>query len=75
MAWMIRKIMKPRKSVGAQLFANPTIQLGDIVQINYKDSEGNDQVALDNSRFVVYNIEYTRDSEGPAMTAYLSEVV
>ena len=74
MAWMIRKIMVPRKSVGAQIFANPTLQLGDVVQITYKDSGGNDQLASDSSRFVVYNIEYTRDAEGPAMTAYLSEV-
>jgi hypothetical protein len=26
------------------------------------------------TRFVVYNIEYTRSTEGPNMTLYLSEV-
>jgi len=74
MAWMIRKIMKPRKSIGAQIFVNPTIQLGDIVNISYKDSNGNNQVADESSRFVVYNIEYSKDNSGPSMTVYLSEV-
>jgi len=73
MAWMIRKIMKPRKSLGVQIFANPTIQLGDIVNISYKDKLGNDEVAKENSRFVVYNIEYAKDNSGPSMTLYLSE--
>ena len=27
------------------------------------------------SRFVVYNIEFTRNSDGPDMTLFLSEVV
>ncbi len=75
MAWMIRKIMRPRKSVGVDLFANPTVQLGDIVSINYKDSNGNDEVASEDSRFVVYNIEYSRSVDGPSMTVYLSEVI
>jgi hypothetical protein len=26
-------------------------------------------------RFVVYNIEYTRENNGPSMTVFLSEVV
>jgi hypothetical protein len=65
--------MKPRKSLGVQIFANPTIQLGDIVNISYKDKLGNDEVAKENSRFVVYNIEYAKDNSGPSMTLYLSE--
>lgn len=74
MTWMISKIMRPRKSIGAQVFANPIIQLGDILEIEYKDSNGNNEIADASSRFVVYNIEYTRDSEGPSMNLYLSEV-
>jgi hypothetical protein len=56
------------------MFSIPTLQLGDIVTLNYKDSTGLDLVASDTSRFVVYNIEYSRDSDGPNMTTYLSEV-
>lgn len=74
MTWMISKIMRPRKSIGVQVFSNPAIQLGDILQIEYKDSSGANQVADAASRFVVYNIEYTRDAEGPSMNLYLSEV-
>jgi hypothetical protein len=74
MSWVIKKIMKPRKSVGIKIFANPMIQLGDIVNLNYVDNDI-DMVAPSKSRFVVYNIEYKRGQDGPDMTVFLSEVV
>lgn len=74
MSWVIKKIMKPRKSVGIRIFANPMIQLGDIVNLNYVDNDI-DMVAASTSRFVVYNIEYQRDQDGPEMKIFLSEVV
>jgi hypothetical protein len=74
MKWIIEKLMKPKKSVGLNIFAIPTIQLGDIVTVDYKDNNNVDMVASDTSRFVVYNIEYSRGSDGPSMTLYLSEV-
>lgn len=74
MSWMIAKIMKPRRSVGLNVFAMPTLQLGDIVEINYKDSENINQVADEGSRFVVYQIEYSKTSAGPEMSVFLSEV-
>jgi hypothetical protein len=74
MGWIINKIMHPKKSIGVNLFSIPTLQLGDIVTINYKDSTGLELVASDTTRFVVYNIEYTRGNDGPNMTVYLSEV-
>jgi len=74
MGWVIKKVMKPRRSVGVKIFANPMIQLGDIVNINYVDNDIN-MVAPVESRFVVYNIEYAREQDGPQMTVFLSEVV
>ena len=74
MGWMVSKIMKPRLSVGVKIFSNPMIQLGDIVNIMYKDSDGNDIIAPESSRFIVYNIQQERDESGPSMTLYLSEV-
>jgi hypothetical protein len=74
MGWMISKIMKPRLAVGVKVFSNPMIQLGDIVNISYKDTDGVDIIASDSSRFIVYNIQHERDSSGPTMTIYLSEV-
>lgn len=74
MAWIISKIMKPRKSVGLRIFSTPTIQLGDIVNIEYKDENGVNQIAPSTTRFVVYNIEYAKTAEGPEMTIHLSEV-
>lgn len=75
MEWLISKVAKPRMSIGAKIFPDTTIQLGDIVSIDYKDSLNNDIVIESSKRFVVYNIEYSRSSTGPDMTIYLSEVV
>jgi hypothetical protein len=74
MKWLIEKIAKPRKSVGVKIFAIPTIQLGDIVTLDYEE-KGTNMVSSPSSRFVVYNIDYTKNVEGPEMTVFLSEVV
>jgi hypothetical protein len=74
MGWIINKIMDPKKSIGVNIFAIPTLQLGDIVTIDYKNNEGLDLVAKESDRFVIYNIEYSRGISGPSMTVYLSEV-
>lgn len=73
MKWLLSKITKPRKSVGIKLFAMPTIQLGDIVSINYKQG-GLDIVSSPSQRYIVYNIQYEKSLNGPSMTVYLSEV-
>jgi hypothetical protein len=74
MGWIINKVMVPKKSIGVNMFSIPTLQLGDIVTVNYQDSNGLDLVATNSERFVVYNIEYSRNNSGPSMTIYLSEV-
>jgi hypothetical protein len=74
MSWLVNKITKPRKSVGVKIFANPMIQLGDIVSLDYTENNL-DRVAPITSRFVVYNIEYSKTVEGPEMSVYLSEVL
>ena len=73
MGWISKKILKPRRSVGVEVFPNATIQLGDIVTIDYQ-SETFSDVTSSTTRFVVYNIEYSRSVSGPKMTIYLSEV-
>ncbi len=75
MGWIISKIMKPRKAVGMKIFSMPTIQLGDIVRIKYTAKSDFDQVSPADSRFVVYSTEFSRESNGPEMTVYLSEVI
>lgn len=74
MSWMIKKVIRPRKAVGLEIFATPTLQLGDIIQIDYKDSDGLDVIAPETKNFVVYNIEYSKDVSGPRMTVHVSEV-
>lgn len=74
MGWMISKIMKPRRSIGAKIFGMPVLQLGDIVNINYKDENNINQITDSSARFVIYQIDYAGSPEGPDMTVFLSEV-
>ena len=74
MAWIINKLMTPKKSVGLELFATPILQLGDIVSIDYKNSDNVNMISSTDERFIIYNIEYRRSNAGPEMTIYLSEV-
>ena len=74
MDWLVRKIMKPRKSVGISVFGMPTLQLGDIVKIDYESSSGFSEISDPDQRFVVYNIEYTRSLEDVGMNVFLTEV-
>jgi len=72
---LTEKIMKPRKSVGVEVFGLPILQLGDIVQVEYKNEQGVEEISPENSRFVVYYIDYDRKNSGTTMNAYLSEVI
>jgi hypothetical protein len=72
MGWLSTKIMKPRKSIGVDIFAMPILQLGDIVQVDYS-SEDVYQVSP-SDRFVVYQIDYSKTVDGPVMKIFLSEV-
>jgi hypothetical protein len=74
MGWLLSKVTSPRKAIGIDLFGMPTIQLGDIVEVDYTNKDSN-EVVSSSSRFVVYNIEYSKSVEGPSMTVYLSEVM
>jgi hypothetical protein len=74
LGWIIEKNIRPRKSVGLNIFSMPTLQLGDIVNIYYKDKDGIDMIDSESKKYVVYNINYKRSSAGPAMSVYLSEV-
>jgi len=74
MGWMINKMLRPRKNIGVKIFSNPTIQLGDLVNIKYKDSTGTDIIASEEKRFVVYHMDYVKNYDGSEMTVYMSEV-
>jgi hypothetical protein len=74
LGWIIEKNIRPRKSVGLNIFSMPTLQLGDLVNINYKDADGIDLVSPESTNYVVYNISYSKSVGGPEMTVYLSEV-
>ncbi len=73
MGWLADKALRNRLQVGIEIFNNPLVQLGDVININY--SLGGVEKVIDSSvKFVVYNVEYTRGVDGPSMTVYASEV-
>jgi hypothetical protein len=74
MKWMVEKTAKPRRSMGVKIFSIPTIQLGDIVSVDYVEN-GISMASNPTNRFVVYNIDFSRNSNGPEMTLFLSEVI
>jgi hypothetical protein len=75
MSWVMSKVSKERLAVGVDIFPNPMIQLGDIVNIYYKDSDGTDRILPETIQFVVYSISYTKNSgDSSSMMLYLSEV-
>ena len=55
------------------MFATPTLQLGDIVNIDYNENSI-DKLGDISKRYVVYNIQYSKGPDGPDMTVFLSEV-
>jgi hypothetical protein len=74
--WVVDKVSVPKKAVGLNTFATTNMQLGDIVNIDYKDEQGEgiDIISPDTKRFVIYNMEYQKDSSGLSTTLYLVEV-
>lgn len=73
MQWIVDKIMKPKKAIGVKIFANPLIQLGDIVTIDYE--QDGVPIVPTTTKFVVYHTKFDRSKDGPSMTLYLSEVI
>lgn len=74
MDWIIKRVIYPKLTVGINTFATPHIQLGDIVEVNYKSDAGVDIIAPETTRFVVYNIESSKSNEQYTNTVYLAEV-
>jgi hypothetical protein len=72
--WTMGKVSVPKTLVGINTFATQNLQLGDIIQINYKNNEGLNIISDENKRFVVYNIEYNKSNSEESMTMYLAEV-
>lgn len=74
MAWVTDRLTTPKLSVGLDIFGMPTLQIGDLVHIDYSADDVN-AITDPSKRFVVYSIDYARGREGIKMTAYVSEVV
>ena len=74
--WIIDKVSVPKKAIGINTFATTNLQLGDIVNINYKDAQGQgiNIISPETSRFIIYNMEYKKDASGLSTTIYLIEV-
>lgn len=71
--WIMDKVSQPRLLVGIESFATFNYQLGDLVSINYKNTEGLDILAPENKKFIIYNVEHSKDQQGEKTTVYLVE--
>jgi hypothetical protein len=74
MRWLTERIMRPRKSVGVEVFGLPILQLGDLVELDYASPNGFNEISLRESKFVIYNMEYSKRFDGLQIRVYLSEV-
>lgn len=74
MGWIMGKMIYPRKTIGVNTFATSNVQLGDIVQIQYTNNDGINVIDDPSKRYVVYNIEYQKQSPDLTMTMHLAEV-
>jgi len=72
--WILEKTMEPKQLVGVDIFSIPILQLGDIITVEYSNSDDTVNIIDPNKRFVVYQIDYNRNVDGPDMKVYLSEV-
>ena len=72
MGWLADKTTRTRRNVGIEIFPNTMLQLGDVVSFDYSIN-GFNKVSGENKKYIVYNIEYSRDYSGPQMNVYVSE--
>jgi hypothetical protein len=73
MDWIIKRVLYPKKTVGINVFGTPHIQLGDIVNINYKDNDI-DIISSETTRYVVYNIENSKQQGSSNTVIHLAEI-
>ena len=73
MSWIIQKTLRQRKDIAASVFGASTIQLGDIVSINYVMPGGYDFVDT-NKKFVVYEMDYSSSLGGPETKLRMVEI-
>lgn len=74
MGWIINKTMRPKKNIGMTTFGTHMLQLGDLVNVYYKNQDGLDVITESNKNYVVYNIEYSKQMDNLSITTYLAEV-
>ena len=73
MDWILRKVSRPRKNIGLDIFQNPTIQLGDIISIDYQDEHGNVVISPD-KQLIIYDIKYSKTGDKSSMSIFATEV-
>jgi hypothetical protein len=77
MGWLINKTMRPRRVLSVKTYAMPHLQIGDLVSLDYTLPESDEKeikfVETD-KRFVVTEISYNRNQNGPENTVKLVEV-
>ena len=73
MEWVLSKTIDPRKIIVLEVFGIPHIQLGDIVTIDYS-MPNNDKYVDVEKQFIVSDIQYARNEQGPSSVIKVVEV-
>jgi hypothetical protein len=73
-SWLISKTFVPKKVIGVNVFGIENLQLGDIVTVKYTSNEGIDVISDQDTRYVIYQIDYSKQEQGPSTVVYLVEV-
>jgi hypothetical protein len=73
MDWLISKTIDPRKIILLEVFGIPHVQLGDIVTINYTMPNNDKYIDID-KQFIVSEIQYGRNEQGPSSVIKVVEV-
>ena len=73
MEWLISKTIDPRKIIMLEVFGIPHVQLGDIVTIDYTMPNDDKYVDIE-KQFIVSEIQYARNEQGPSSVIKVVEV-
>lgn len=72
LSWLVKNYTKEKITIDMDVYANPLLELGDIVRVFYKE-KGFTQSKVGEKSFVISKINYSVSSDGPNMVVQVRE--
>lgn len=73
LSWILENSTKTKKTIAAQVFPNPLLELGDKVRIFYPEL-GYSYTQQGDKVYYIHSISYSVDNEGPKMSISVREI-